>query len=138
MKNVFKTAILVTFVALSSTSVFAKIIENPIVFKKGSYGTNLKGTFKGDDEARYTLHAKAGQQLKFKIKSTKNLAYLNIYAPEDKPGSAEAILKGAIVGSTGEITLPETGQYTLQLYQMRNTARRGEIVNYNIELKIIN
>ena len=138
MKNVFKAAILVTFVALSSTSVFAKIIENPIVFKKGSYGTNLKGTFKGDDEARYTLHAKAGQQLKFKIKSTKNLAYLNIYAPEDKPGSAEAILKGAIVGSTGEITLPETGQYTLQLYQMRNTARRGEIVNYNIELKIIN
>ena len=138
MKNVFKAAILVTFVALSSTSVFAKIIENPIVFKKGSYGTNLKGTFKGDDEARYTLHAKAGQQLKFKIKSTKNLAYLNIYAPEDKPGSAEAILKGAIMGSTGEITLPETGQYTLQLYQMRNTARRGEIVNYNIELKIIN
>lgn len=138
MKNVFKTAILITFVTLSSTSVFAKIIENPIVFKKGSYGTNLKGTFKGDDEARYTLHAKAGQQLKFKIKSTKNLAYLNIYAPEDKPGSAEAILKGAIVGSTGEITLPETGQYTLQLYQMRNTARRGEIVNYNIELKIIN
>ena len=138
MKNVFKTAILVTFVALNSTSVFAKIIENPIVFKKGSYGTSLKGTFKGDDEARYTLHAKAGQQLKFKIKSTKNLAYLNIYAPEDKPGSAEAILKGAIVGSTGEITLPETGQYTLQLYQMRNTARRGEIVNYNIELKIIN
>ncbi len=138
MKNVFKAAILVTFVALSSTSVFAKIIENPIVFKKGSYGTNLKGTFKGDDEARYTLHAKAGQQLKFKIKSTKNLAYLNIYAPEDKPGSAEAILKGAIVGSTGEITLPETGQYTLQLYQMRNTARRGEIVNFDIELKIIN
>ena len=45
MKNVFKTAILITFVALSSTSVFAKIIENPIVFKKGSYGTNLKGTF---------------------------------------------------------------------------------------------
>lgn len=42
------------------------------------------------------------------------------------------------MGSTGEITLPETGQYTLQLYQMRNTARRGEIVNYNIELKIIN
>ncbi len=138
MKNVFKAAILVTFVALSSTSVFAKIIENPIVFKKGRYGTNLKGTFKGDDEARYTLHAKAGQQLKFKIKSTKNLAYLNIYAPEDKPGSAEAILKGAIVGSTGEITLPETGQYTLQLYQMRNTARRGEIVNFDIELKIIN
>ncbi len=138
MKNVFKTAILITFVTLSSTSVFAKIIENPIVFKKGSYGTNLKGTFKGDDEARYTLHAKAGQQLKFKIKSTKNLAYLNIYAPEDKPGSAEAILKGAIVGSTGEITLPETGQYTLQLYQMRNTARRGEIVNFDIELKIIN
>ena len=138
MKNVFKAAILVTFVALSSTSVFAKIIENPIVFKKGSYGTNLKGTFKGDDEARYTLHAKAGQQLKFKIKSTKNLAYLNIYAPEDKPGSAEAILKGAIVGSTGEITLPETGQYTLQLYQMRNTARQNKSVNYKLNVSVEN
>lgn len=32
MKNVFKTAILVTFVALSSTSVFAKIIEKSYRF----------------------------------------------------------------------------------------------------------
>jgi len=36
------------------------------------------------------------------------------------------------------VVLPSTGQYTLQVYQMRNTARRGKTVNFNVDIQILN
>jgi len=76
--------------------------------------------------------------LKFKTTSTGDLAYINIYAPGDKPGKAEALWIGSTAGSAGEVILPSTGQYTLQVYQMRNTARRGKSVNFKVDIQILN
>ncbi|MGE8563139.1 MAG: DNA breaking-rejoining protein [Acinetobacter bohemicus] len=138
MKKSLGIAILATSVILGSAPAFAKSLETAVTFKKGTYSTNLKGTFKGYDDARYTLHAKAGQRLKFKTTSTGDLAYINIYAPGDKPGKAEALWIGSTAGSAGEVILPSTGQYTLQVYQMRNTARRGKSVSFKVDIQILN
>lgn len=138
MKKSLSLAILAASVTLGSAPVVAKSLETPVTFKKGTYGASLKGTFKGYDDALYTLHAKAGQRLKFKTTSTGDLAYINIYAPEDKPGKAEALWIGSTAGSAGEVVLPSTGKYTLQVYQMRNSARRGKTVNFNVDIQILN
>ena len=53
-------------------------------------------------------------------------------------GKAEALWIGSTAGSTGEVILPSTGQYTLQVYQMRNTARRGKSVNFKVDIQILN
>jgi len=107
MKNILKVAILVVS-SIGVAHTFAKPVETPIVFKKGTYGTKIKGNFKGYNDARYTVRAQRGQ-----IGST----------------SAD---------STGEIILPETGVYTIQVYQMRNSARLGRAVDFNLDLKILN
>ncbi|MCO8103864.1 MULTISPECIES: DNA breaking-rejoining protein [Acinetobacter] len=140
MKKILKVAVLV-LVACSFGAIhaFAKPVETPVVFKKGTYGTEVKGNFKGYDDARYTVRAQRGQILKFNILSTRDLAYVNVYAPGDKPGKAEAIYIGSTSpDSTGEIILPETGVYTIQIYQMRNSARLGKAVNFKLDLKILN
>jgi len=87
MKKILKVAVLV-LVACSFGAIhaFAKPVETPVVFKKGTYGTEVKGNFKGYDDARYTVRAQRGQILKFNILSTRDLAYVNVYAPGDKPG----------------------------------------------------
>ena len=138
MKNILKAAILVVS-SIGAVHAFAKPAETPIVFKKGTYSTKVKGNFKGYEDARYTVRAQRGQILKFNILSTRDLAYVNVYAPGDKPGKAEAIYIGSTsADSTGEIILPETGVYTIQVYQMRNSARLGRTVDFNLDLKILN
>lgn len=132
------SAVLITGAVLTSTYSFAQIIEKPVTFKKGSYGTVLKGSFKGYDTIHYTVYAKAGQQLALDLIGKNNLAEVNIFAPGDRPGISEAISRSSVDGGSLEITLNETGTYTIQVYQMRNTARRGQVANYNIDLKIFN
>lgn len=135
MKSLF-SAVLITGAALASTYSFAQIIEKPVTFKKGSYGTVLKGSFKGYDTVHYTVYAKAGQTLALELSSPNNLAEVNVFAPGDRPGIAEAISRSSIEGGSLELALNETGAYTIQVYQMRNSARRGQTANYSIDLKI--
>ncbi|OTG66389.1 PPC domain-containing protein [Acinetobacter silvestris] len=138
MKKRLGIAVLAALITMSIPPVFAKPLEKQVILKKGTNKANLKETFKGYDDVQYTLRAKKGQLLKFKVSSNGNLAYINIFAPGNKPGNAEAILIGSTVGSTGKITLPSNGEYTVQVYQMRNSARRDTVVNFNLDIQILN
>ena len=110
----------------------------PIQFAKGSVGTTLSGSFKSSDEVQYSLRAQAGQTLDYKLTSNKNLAQINIYAPGDKPGTAEALVIGSITGTSGQFSLPQSGNYLIQIYQMRNTARQNKSVNYKLNVSVEN
>ena len=70
--------------------------------------------------------------------SNKNLAQINIYAPGDKPGTADALVIGSITGTSGQFTLPQSGNYLIQIYQMRNTARQNKNVNYKLNVSVEN
>lgn len=43
---------------------------------------------------------------KFNINSYGNLAYINIFAPGQKPGKDKPLFVGSTVGFSGEVTLP--------------------------------
>lgn len=138
LKNNLAILFLSACMALTTVSAFAKNQEQSVTFAKGSTQANLAGSFKGYDDVQYKIYAKKQQTLKFKLKSTADLAYINIYAPGDKPGQAEALLIGAAIGSVGELTLPSNGEYTIQVYQMRNTARQNKTVKFNLNIQILN
>ncbi|WP_374666535.1 DNA breaking-rejoining protein [Acinetobacter sp.] len=137
MKKIILAASMILAMSAAALSAFAAPVK-PIQFAKGSIGTAVSGSFKGYDDVQYSLCAKAGQTLSYKLTSNKDLAQINIYAPGDRPGTADALMIGAATGAAGKLKLPESGNYLIQIYQMRNTARNNRTVNYKLNLSVDN
>ena len=78
--------------------------------------------------------AKAGQHMSVRISGSNN-ANFNVFAPGGEPGAATALGSG-YVGGDWSAELPASGQYSVQVYQPRATARRGTAVPYSIELQV--
>jgi hypothetical protein len=106
----------------------------PVHFDRGASSATLKGSFKGYDSVVYTLAAKAGQHMKVGVSGSRN-ANFNVFAPGDRPGEAMALGSGA-VGQDWSGALPISGTYSVQVYQMRATARRGTKVDYSARFGI--
>jgi len=138
LKKIIKTLLLSTLISTASFTALAKNVEQKVNFLQGSTHTTLTGKFQGYDDVRYRLYAKNGQILKFNINSLGNLAYVNIFAPGKKPGKDKALLIGSTIGSKGELTLPVDGDYIVQVYQMRNSARKNKTMKYSLDIEILN
>lgn len=50
--------------------------------------------------------------------------------------SDTAIYNGSISGSSTTVTLPSGGDWVVQVYLMRNAARRGEVADYRLSISI--
>lgn len=111
-----------------------RVSHTPVHFAKGASSTEVKGSIKGYDSVQYTLSAKAGQQMTVKIAGSRN-ANFNVFAPGDKPGEANALGSGS-VGTQWSGALPASGSYTVQVYQMRASARRGELAPHTLTVEI--
>lgn len=138
MKKIIKTLLLSTLISTISLSALAKNIEQKVNFLQGSTHLTLTGKFQGYDDVKYRISAKNGQILRFNINSLGNLAYVNIFAPGKKPGKDNALLIGSTVGFKGELTLPVDGDYIIQVYQMRNSARKNKTVKYSLDIELLN
>ncbi|ENU09639.1 hypothetical protein [Acinetobacter calcoaceticus] len=138
MKKIIKTLLLSTLISTTSFSILAKNIEQKVNFLQGSTHATFTGKFQGYDDVRYRISANNGQIFKFNINSLGNLAYVNIFAPGKKPGKDNALLIGSTVGSRGELTLPVDGDYIIQVYQMRNSARKNKTVKYSLDIELLN
>ena len=122
--------------AAVSTGALAKdtVTTVPVHFAKGASSAVLKGNFSGYDSVLYTLGAKAGQHMSVRINGSHN-ANFNVFAPGSQPGAATALGSG-YVGGDWSAELPASGEYSVQVYQPRATARRGTAVPYSIEFQV--
>ncbi len=111
-----------------------QITTVPVHFAKGASSATQKGHFSGYDSVHYTLEAKAGQTLRVSVSGNSN-ANFNVYKPGDEPGAAEAIGSGG-VATPWEGALPASGEYIVQVYQMRASARRGEKIDFSVQLAV--
>jgi hypothetical protein len=133
MKNTYRIAIFATMLAMTVQAA-DKVTVVPVQFAKGAQSATVKGTFKGYDSINYTLVAKAGQTMTVNISGSSN-ANFNVFAPGAVPGQAEAMGTG-YVNEKWQGTLPASGKYTIQVYQMRASARRGEAVPHTLTVSI--
>lgn len=134
MKPVHTFALSIAFALVVTSAVAADMITTvPVKFAKGASSATIKGSFAGYDSVHYTLDARAGQTMTVTLAGSSN-ANFNVFAPGDAPGAATALGSNADRGWTGK--LPKTGTYTVQVYQMRASARRGEKVPYTITVSI--
>jgi hypothetical protein len=127
-------AITLTILAVFPLSVGAQPIEvQRISFAAGSSSAKVKGSIVGYKTVEYKLRAKAGQAMMVTLQSSNRSNYFNILAP----GQTEvAFFIGSRDGDRFESNLPETGEYTVRVYLMRNAARRNESAKYTLSVAI--
>jgi hypothetical protein len=99
-----------------------------IQFAKGASSKVVKGTIRGDQSRLYTINVKAGQTLKVKLVTSNSSSYFNITAP----GAEQALFIGSTEGNSYTGVVPSSGNYTIDVYLMRNAARRNETANYTL------
>ncbi|MGK5032883.1 hypothetical protein [Janthinobacterium sp. DSP2-3-3] len=96
----------------------------------GKSAHNVKGKIKGYATAEYTLTGKAGQTFSVKLKTNQPSNYFNIR----QQGQEEALFIGSTSGNSFQAKLPADGEYTVQVYLMRNAARRNAVAMYTLDI----
>ena len=122
--------------AILSMPAFAQDARDESVrFAFGNSSATIKEIITGYQSVNYKLGAKAGQHMVVVLKTDNGSNYFNIFVPGKGPGY-EAMFIGSQQGGRYEGTLPADGEYTVQVYLMRNAARRNEKANYTLEIGI--
>jgi hypothetical protein len=130
----FVTPMFASILCLTGALVWAQDIrEERVQFPRGGTGTTIEDSITGYEIVDYKLGARAGQFMSVTLNTDNGANYFNVMAP----GETEvAFFIGSTEGYEFSAQLPETGDYTIRVYQMRSAARRDETANYRLELSI--
>ena len=108
-----------------------------VQFEKGNFGTMVSGTVTGDEYMDYRLGASAGQEMFIDLQVADSNGSGTIYFNLLPPGSdGVAIYNGSMDGNTATVALPESGSYTIRVYQMGNDRDAGATTGFNMDLSI--
>jgi hypothetical protein len=134
-----RSIVLATLVATAQAVLAAHAAGEPgathrqaVQFAKGKSSTQVRGSIKGDGDAEYTIKGRAGQTLAVSMSSTNASLNFNI----NPPGSAESMFIGSSQGAKASVVLPADGSYVVQVYLMRNAARRKEASAYTVDVAV--
>jgi hypothetical protein len=119
-------AALVTLV--TSTAVLAR--SETVKFPRGASGTSIQASIAGRDSNQYKIGVTAGQTLSVQLDTSNSSNYFNITAP----GASEALYNSSISGNGTSFVVPSSGNYVIDVYLMRNAARRNETASYTLTI----
>ena len=101
-----------------------------VQFARGKSAKTIKGTLQGDQSRLFVVNLRAGQTMTVKLNASNGSTYFNVTAP----GAQEAMFIGSTSGDTMTEVIPSSEDYTIDLYMMRNAARRGATTNFTITI----
>jgi len=121
--------------ALTASASLAVAAPDPsrtetVHFAKGAASKVITGSVKGYATVNYVVDVRAGQTLKVSMKTSNASSYFNITAP----GADAALFVGSTSGLRYAGTVPSSGPYKVQVYLMRNAARRNETAKYTLTI----
>ncbi len=97
----------------------------------GTPGTKVvRGKIRGYGSAVYKVQVRQGQTLAVGLKTNSRSNYFNVTAP----GAQEALFNGSIEGLDYRGEAEQGGEYTVNVYLMRNAARRNESASYTLSV----
>jgi hypothetical protein len=137
LRQTFATAALaLSLIALPFATVAQAPAPKPerVQFAKGMSSKVIKGAIKGDQSRLFLVNLRAGQKISVKLVSSNTSAYFNVTAP----GAQGAMFIGSTSGNEFKDVVPSSGDYTIDLYLMRNAARRNETANFTITIGATN
>lgn len=101
-----------------------------VKFAPGTSAKTISGKIKGYDGVSYVLGGTAGQVMQVLFAPNNASCNMNVYWP----GAEEAVFRAE--GNEYSATLGKSGNYRVQVFLMRNAARRNETCSYNISFEI--
>jgi hypothetical protein len=113
-------------------SVADEMRRETVRFAPGSSSSTIKASLKGYQTVRYSLSVTAGQKMSVQLDSRNTSLYFNVTAP----GADAAMHNSSINGNGTSITIPSSGKYVIEVYLMRNAARRNESGSYDLTLYV--
>lgn len=129
--GVVAAALLVVADAGSQTAV-AQERNVRVEFGRGQSSTVIRGTVRGYEGANYRVNVRGGQRLAVTMDSSNGSNYFNILGP----GGGDALFNGSISGDFADIIVPDSGDYVVQVYLMRNAARRNEQARFTLRIEV--
>ncbi|MNH49328.1 hypothetical protein D3C85_596960 [compost metagenome] len=99
-----------------------------IQFARGASSATRRATITGYETRTYLLNLRAGQRLTVGMQTSNRSSYFNVTAP----GAHEALFNGSTGGSSYAGRTQASGVYKIEVYLMRNAARRGENARYTL------
>jgi len=107
--------------------------QERIAFARGATSSRVSGSVKGDASKRYVIGAKAGQTLTIELKPSRKSLYYNV----TKAGASAAMRIGSSeTDNRWTTTLPSDGDYVIDVYFMRNEARRGTAASFTLDVVV--
>ncbi len=103
-----------------------------VQFAPGNSGATYGKEIRGYASVDYLLRASAGQTMRVTLTPSNPSNYFNVYAP----GADAAMFIGSTSGNSFTGRLPSSGEYRVQVYLMRNAARRNETSDYRVHFEI--
>lgn len=103
-----------------------------VEFSRGQSSTTIRGSIRGYDGIKYRVNVRGGQRLAVTMDSSNASNYFNILGPE----GGEALFNGSISGNFADVIVPASGDYVVQVYLMRNAARRNEQARFTLRVEV--
>ncbi|MDM7255467.1 MAG: hypothetical protein P3W90_002065 [Paracoccus sp. (in: a-proteobacteria)] len=105
-----------------------------VYFQPGASAASVSGQVRGYDTRTHEISVAAGQRLTVDLKSQNSSLYFNIYAPGNLPGTGSVLFDASRGDMPYRATLSRSGTYTVEVYLMRNAARRAEWATYRLAI----
>ncbi|GAA2853089.1 SH3 domain-containing protein [Aminobacter aminovorans] len=112
--------------------VLAQERSERIIFASGRSSQTVQDSIAGYETVNYRINVRAGQRLAATLKTDNASNYFNIWAP----GASEAIYNSSTSGELADVIVQSSGDYRIQVYLMRNAARRNETADYSLRLEV--
>lgn len=117
---------------LFAGSAHALDAERKLEFPKGATAATVAGKIKGRDGVNHLIEAGSGQTMQVLFAPSNRSCYINVFAP----GAAEAAHIGSTSGNEFNVERTTAGTYRVQVYLMRNAARRNETCRYKLSIEL--
>ncbi|MDH4414057.1 MAG: SH3 domain-containing protein [Rhizobium sp.] len=119
-------------VQIGAGSAVAQERNARVEFSRGQSSTTIRGSVRGYEGINYRINVRGGQRLAVTMDSSNGSNYFNILGPI----GGEALFNGSVSGNFADIIVPDSGDYTVQVYLMRNAARRNEQARFTLRIEV--
>jgi hypothetical protein len=123
---------LAALVALSAPTLAQDARTETVKFKRGASSTSIEDSITGYESVSYVVGVSAGQKMSVQLDTDNASNYFNITAP----GASAALFIGSTSGNSASFTIPSSGNYKVDVYLMRNAARRSETADYELTIAV--
>lgn len=124
--------LLAAVVSLTGLSLAQDTRTETVKFKRGASSTSIEDSLTGRESVTYLVGVTAGQRMSVQLDTDNTSNYFNITGP----GASAALFNGSINGNSTSFVIPSSGDYKVDVYLMRNAARRGETANYDLTISV--